>query len=73
MHLYLFQHKRIIVERDSLKELNEELRCTQVQQHQLSQAGNWLKINIGLKERCLHSALFDDLSFRNTSLWQPQP
>lgn len=27
------------MERDSLKELNEELRCTQAQQHQLSQAG----------------------------------
>ncbi|XP_077390670.1 protein Hook homolog 1 isoform X2 [Festucalex cinctus] len=33
------EKERIIVERDSLKELNEELRCTQVQQHQLSQAG----------------------------------
>uniref|UniRef100_A0A4W6D307 Hook microtubule-tethering protein 1 n=1 Tax=Lates calcarifer TaxID=8187 RepID=A0A4W6D307_LATCA len=30
---------RIIIERDSLKEINEELRCTQAQQHQLSQAG----------------------------------
>lgn len=33
------EKERIIVERDSLKELNEELRCTQAQQHQLSQAG----------------------------------
>lgn len=33
----LFQ--RIIMERESLKEMNEELRCSQVQQHQLSQAG----------------------------------
>ncbi|XP_077441034.1 protein Hook homolog 1 isoform X2 [Vanacampus margaritifer] len=33
------EKERVIVERDSLKELNEELRCTQVQQHQLSQAG----------------------------------
>uniref|UniRef100_A0A669BAU2 Hook microtubule-tethering protein 1 n=1 Tax=Oreochromis niloticus TaxID=8128 RepID=A0A669BAU2_ORENI len=31
--------QKIIIERDSLKELNEELRCTQAQQHQLSQAG----------------------------------
>uniref|UniRef100_A0A4W6D353 Hook microtubule-tethering protein 1 n=1 Tax=Lates calcarifer TaxID=8187 RepID=A0A4W6D353_LATCA len=31
--------RRIIIERDSLKEINEELRCTQAQQHQLSQAG----------------------------------
>ncbi|XP_020774425.1 protein Hook homolog 1 [Boleophthalmus pectinirostris] len=35
----LKEKERIIVERDSLKELNEELRCTQAQQHQLSQAG----------------------------------
>uniref|UniRef100_A0A7N8XT37 Hook microtubule-tethering protein 1 n=1 Tax=Mastacembelus armatus TaxID=205130 RepID=A0A7N8XT37_9TELE len=33
------ERERIIIERDSLKELNEELRCTQAQQHQLSQAG----------------------------------
>uniref|UniRef100_A0AAQ5XIL7 Calponin-homology (CH) domain-containing protein n=1 Tax=Amphiprion ocellaris TaxID=80972 RepID=A0AAQ5XIL7_AMPOC len=33
------QSMRIIIERDSLKEINEELRCTQAQQHQLSQAG----------------------------------
>uniref|UniRef100_A0A672J051 Hook microtubule-tethering protein 1 n=1 Tax=Salarias fasciatus TaxID=181472 RepID=A0A672J051_SALFA len=33
------EKERIIVERDSLKEMNEELRCTQAQQHQLSQAG----------------------------------
>ncbi|KAM9797254.1 protein Hook homolog 1 isoform 1-T1 [Syngnathus typhle] len=33
------EKERIIMERDSLKELNEELRCTQAQQHQLSQAG----------------------------------
>lgn len=33
------EKERIILERDSLKELNEELRCTQAQQHQLSQAG----------------------------------
>uniref|UniRef100_A0A672Z1X9 Calponin-homology (CH) domain-containing protein n=1 Tax=Sphaeramia orbicularis TaxID=375764 RepID=A0A672Z1X9_9TELE len=31
------EKERIIIERDSLKEINEELRCTQVQQHQLSQ------------------------------------
>uniref|UniRef100_A0A8C9XJV7 Hook microtubule-tethering protein 1 n=1 Tax=Sander lucioperca TaxID=283035 RepID=A0A8C9XJV7_SANLU len=29
--------RRTIIERDSLKEINEELRCTQAQQHQLSQ------------------------------------
>uniref|UniRef100_A0A672Z3L9 Calponin-homology (CH) domain-containing protein n=1 Tax=Sphaeramia orbicularis TaxID=375764 RepID=A0A672Z3L9_9TELE len=34
------EKERIIIERDSLKEINEELRCTQVQQHQLSQAGD---------------------------------
>uniref|UniRef100_A0A665UAF2 Calponin-homology (CH) domain-containing protein n=1 Tax=Echeneis naucrates TaxID=173247 RepID=A0A665UAF2_ECHNA len=33
------EKERIIIERDSLKELNEELRCTQAQQQQLSQAG----------------------------------
>ncbi|XP_018525657.1 LOW QUALITY PROTEIN: protein Hook homolog 1 [Lates calcarifer] len=33
------ERERIIIERDSLKEINEELRCTQAQQHQLSQAG----------------------------------
>ncbi|XP_047444316.1 protein Hook homolog 1 isoform X2 [Mugil cephalus] len=33
------EKERTIVERDSLKEINEELRCTQAQQHQLSQAG----------------------------------
>lgn len=33
----LFQ--RIIMERESLKEMNEELKCSQAQQHQLSQAG----------------------------------
>lgn len=27
------------MERESLKEINEELRCSQAQQHQLSQAG----------------------------------
>uniref|UniRef100_A0A3Q2VY34 Hook microtubule-tethering protein 1 n=1 Tax=Haplochromis burtoni TaxID=8153 RepID=A0A3Q2VY34_HAPBU len=32
------EKERIIIERDSLKEINEELRCTQAQQHQLSQA-----------------------------------
>ncbi|KAM4739906.1 protein Hook homolog 1 [Anableps anableps] len=35
----LKEKERIIVERDSLKEINEELRCTQAQQHQLSQSG----------------------------------
>ncbi|XP_044217546.1 protein Hook homolog 1 [Thunnus albacares] len=35
----LKEKERIIIERDSLKEINEELRCTQAQQHQLSQAG----------------------------------
>ncbi|XP_060888344.1 protein Hook homolog 1 [Labrus mixtus] len=33
------EKERIIIERDSLKEINEELRCTQVQEHQLSKAG----------------------------------
>ncbi|KAK2835782.1 hypothetical protein Q5P01_016266 [Channa striata] len=33
------EKERIIIERDSLKEINEELRCTEAQQHQLSQAG----------------------------------
>ncbi|XP_070765653.1 protein Hook homolog 1 isoform X1 [Enoplosus armatus] len=33
------EKERIIIERESLKEINEELRCTQAQQHQLSQAG----------------------------------
>ncbi|XP_041862597.1 protein Hook homolog 1 [Melanotaenia boesemani] len=33
------EKERIIIERDSLKEINEELRCTQAQQHQLSQSG----------------------------------
>uniref|UniRef100_A0A7N8XYK7 Hook microtubule-tethering protein 1 n=1 Tax=Mastacembelus armatus TaxID=205130 RepID=A0A7N8XYK7_9TELE len=37
--LETYKRQRIIIERDSLKELNEELRCTQAQQHQLSQAG----------------------------------
>ncbi|XP_008305431.1 protein Hook homolog 1 isoform X2 [Cynoglossus semilaevis] len=32
------EKERIIIERDSLKEINEELRCTQAQQHQLSLA-----------------------------------
>lgn len=27
------------MEKESLKEINEELRCSQAQQHQLSQAG----------------------------------
>uniref|UniRef100_A0A3Q2E4D5 Hook microtubule-tethering protein 1 n=2 Tax=Cyprinodon variegatus TaxID=28743 RepID=A0A3Q2E4D5_CYPVA len=35
----LKEKERIIIERDSLKEINEELRCAQVQQHQLSQPG----------------------------------
>lgn len=30
------------MERESLKEINEELRCSQAQQHQLSQAGTSL-------------------------------
>ncbi|XP_029285334.1 protein Hook homolog 1 [Cottoperca gobio] len=33
------EKERTIIERDSLKEINVELRCTQVQQLQLSQAG----------------------------------
>uniref|UniRef100_A0A3B3SDL9 Hook microtubule-tethering protein 1 n=1 Tax=Paramormyrops kingsleyae TaxID=1676925 RepID=A0A3B3SDL9_9TELE len=33
------EKERVIVERDSLKETNEELRCTQAQQSQLIQAG----------------------------------
>uniref|UniRef100_H2MIV2 Hook microtubule-tethering protein 1 n=1 Tax=Oryzias latipes TaxID=8090 RepID=H2MIV2_ORYLA len=35
----LKEKERVIIERDSLKEINEELRCAQAQQHQLSQAG----------------------------------
>ncbi|KAJ8277869.1 hypothetical protein GJAV_G00081050 [Gymnothorax javanicus] len=35
----LKEKERIIIERDSLKETNEELRCTQAQQDQLMQAG----------------------------------
>ncbi|XP_076873298.1 protein Hook homolog 1 [Brachyhypopomus gauderio] len=35
----LKEKERIIIERDSLKETNEELRCTQAQQDQLLQAG----------------------------------
>lgn len=38
----LLLHQRIIIERESLKEINEELRCTQAQQHQLSSAGTLL-------------------------------
>uniref|UniRef100_A0A673Z9L7 Hook microtubule-tethering protein 1 n=1 Tax=Salmo trutta TaxID=8032 RepID=A0A673Z9L7_SALTR len=34
------EKERIIIERDSLKETNEELRCNQAQQDQLLQAGN---------------------------------
>ncbi|XP_061539997.1 protein Hook homolog 1 isoform X1 [Phycodurus eques] len=37
--LVVKEKERVIVERDSLKELNEELRCTQAQQRQLSHAG----------------------------------
>ncbi|KAG9282736.1 hypothetical protein AMEX_G1429 [Astyanax mexicanus] len=33
------EKERVIIERDSLKETNEELRCTQAQQDQLLQAG----------------------------------
>ncbi|MGH0135729.1 UNVERIFIED_CONTAM: hypothetical protein FKN15_050773 [Acipenser sinensis] len=33
------EKERLIIERDSLKETNEELKCTHVQQHQLLQAG----------------------------------
>ncbi|KAG7228950.1 hypothetical protein INR49_008728 [Caranx melampygus] len=33
------EKERIIIERDSLKEINEELRCSEAQHHQLSQAG----------------------------------
>ncbi|MBN3281734.1 HOOK1 protein, partial [Polyodon spathula] len=33
------EKERLIIERDSLKETNEELKCAQVQQHQLLQAG----------------------------------
>ncbi|XP_056132432.1 protein Hook homolog 1 [Lampris incognitus] len=35
------ERERIIIERDSLKETNEELRCTQAQQDQLLQAGKF--------------------------------
>lgn len=35
----LKEKERVIIERDSLKETNEELRCTQAQQDQLLQAG----------------------------------
>lgn len=38
----LLRHQRIIIERESLKEINEELRCTQAQQNQLSSAGTSL-------------------------------
>uniref|UniRef100_A0A7N5ZT63 Calponin-homology (CH) domain-containing protein n=1 Tax=Anabas testudineus TaxID=64144 RepID=A0A7N5ZT63_ANATE len=41
--LVMKEKERIIIERDSLKEINEELRCTQAQQHQLSQAGTSLE------------------------------
>ncbi|CAG01687.1 unnamed protein product, partial [Tetraodon nigroviridis] len=34
------EKERIIMERESLKEINEELRCSQAQQHQLSQAAS---------------------------------
>uniref|UniRef100_A0A3B3WI48 Calponin-homology (CH) domain-containing protein n=1 Tax=Poecilia mexicana TaxID=48701 RepID=A0A3B3WI48_9TELE len=37
----LKEKERIIIERDSLKEINEELRCTQAQQDQLSQSGTF--------------------------------
>uniref|UniRef100_A0A8C6VV74 Hook microtubule-tethering protein 1 n=1 Tax=Nothobranchius furzeri TaxID=105023 RepID=A0A8C6VV74_NOTFU len=33
------EKERIIIERESLKEINEELRCTQAQERQFSQAG----------------------------------
>ncbi|XP_028300128.1 protein Hook homolog 1-like [Gouania willdenowi] len=33
------ERERIIIERDSLKEVNEDLRCSQAQEHQLSRAG----------------------------------
>ncbi|XP_013890202.1 protein Hook homolog 1 [Austrofundulus limnaeus] len=33
------EKERIIIERDSLREINEELRCSQAQEHQLFQAG----------------------------------
>ncbi|XP_056895030.1 protein Hook homolog 1 isoform X2 [Takifugu flavidus] len=36
----LKEKERIIMERESLKEINEELRCSQAQQHQLSQAAS---------------------------------
>ncbi|KAK5869998.1 hypothetical protein PBY51_024668 [Eleginops maclovinus] len=35
----LKEKEKTIIERDSLKEINEELQCTQAQQDQLSQAG----------------------------------
>ncbi|KAM9831510.1 protein Hook homolog 1 [Neosynchiropus ocellatus] len=35
----LKEKERIIIERDSLKEINEELHCTQAQEHQLSKPG----------------------------------
>uniref|UniRef100_A0A7N6BY87 Calponin-homology (CH) domain-containing protein n=1 Tax=Anabas testudineus TaxID=64144 RepID=A0A7N6BY87_ANATE len=44
--LVMKEKERIIIERDSLKEINEELRCTQAQQHQLSQAGTSLETEL---------------------------
>uniref|UniRef100_A0A8C9U2L8 Hook microtubule-tethering protein 1 n=1 Tax=Scleropages formosus TaxID=113540 RepID=A0A8C9U2L8_SCLFO len=42
------EKERIIIERDSLKETNEELRCTQAQQDQLLQAGLSLEVFLTL-------------------------
>uniref|UniRef100_A0A671W0M8 Hook microtubule-tethering protein 1 n=1 Tax=Sparus aurata TaxID=8175 RepID=A0A671W0M8_SPAAU len=38
------EKERIIMERESLREVNEELRCTQAQQHQLSQAEKFIRL-----------------------------
>uniref|UniRef100_A0A8C3A008 Hook microtubule-tethering protein 1 n=1 Tax=Cyclopterus lumpus TaxID=8103 RepID=A0A8C3A008_CYCLU len=38
------EKERTIMERDSLKEINEELRCTQAQQHQLSQTEQFIRL-----------------------------
>nr|XP_061790658.1 protein Hook homolog 1-like [Nerophis lumbriciformis] len=45
------EKERIIVERDSLKEIHEELRCTQAQQHQLSQADYIFMLLAALKKK----------------------
>uniref|UniRef100_A0A672GYV7 Hook microtubule-tethering protein 1 n=1 Tax=Salarias fasciatus TaxID=181472 RepID=A0A672GYV7_SALFA len=58
------EKERIIVERDSLKEMNEELRCTQAQQHQLSQA-EWF-VDVGFL--CMFREKFINLQYENKML-----